>query len=286
MKRAAAVLDLTQPALTQAIKKLESEIGHKLLERSAWGVSTTAVGHSVYAHARQIRDEIEQVKRFAKADKERIEAGIVFGVLPSLSVSVVPNAIALWRAEQPVRSLHVVQKVQIELITTLLARGIDFFIGVTDLYDHSHGLKQRVLFREKLHVVASSKHPLSRRSDLSWAELSLFPWVTPSAGRHNSLLDNILRSEGISPPETQTYSSSISMLKSLVNSGDSLALLPMHAVVDEVNDGKVIEIPIDSPLLSRNVAVFMREGYRLKPAQTALVNFIQAVGLDMSRKLS
>lgn len=284
LKKAAAVLGLTQPALSHSLARLEADIGHRLLDRGPTGVETTQLGDRIYAHARQIRDELQLIEKLLAGESGDHIPGLHFGALPSLSVSVIPEAIMQWRARHPLENLNVVQKVQVELLDSLLAHEIDFFIGVTDSYDHLSGLRRRVLFRETLHVIGGAAHPLAGKKDVSWQELAAYPWVTPSAGRHAPLLETILRSHGIQPPATQTHSSSISMLKSLILSGDNLALLPLHAVAEEIGEGKMSDVPIRSPLLSRNVAVFTRDGHDLGSEQADLIESVRLVGSGIAQR--
>ncbi|MBY5828580.1 hypothetical protein HFN47_00460 [Rhizobium leguminosarum] len=157
-------------------------------------------------------------------------------------------------------------------------------VGVTDSYDVLSGLRQRVLFRECLHVIARTGHPLFLKPELSWPDLVVFPWVSPPAGRYNTLLEDVLKNEGLSFPVSNTVSSSISMLKSLVASSDSLALLPHHAALAEMREGALNCLPISSPHLKRSIALFVREGYEMQPAHRDLLEDVRSVGTEVSRQ--
>lgn len=283
LKRAAGVLGVTQPALTHSLARLELEAGHKLLERSVTGVTPTLLGTRIYAHAHQIRDELRKIEHHIQAEDIRDRSGIRFGALPSLSAYVIPTALARWRRNHPDLSLEVTQKVQIELLTALSTGELDFTIGVTDIYDRLDGLRQRVLFREQLFVVCNATHRLLNGPAPSWQELRLCRWIIPPAGRHKTLLDKILEAEQLAPPPSTTFSASLSMLKSLVASGDDLALLPLHAVRDELADGRLAFLPVSSPLLTRNIALFLREGHDLRAEEVDFVSCTQMVGLELAR---
>ena len=283
LKKAATLHGLTQPALSHSIARLEDDVGRQLLERSATGVRPTALGSRIYAHARQIRDELRQLERHLRNEQRPEPAPIRFGSLPSLSAFVIPTALARWRSSYPDQPLEVVQKVQIELLESLLAGELDFTIGVTDLYDLLDGLRQRVLFRERLFAIARADHPLFQGPAPTWQTLRLCRWVIPPAGGHKTILDIILEAEGLAPPPSTTVSASLSMLKSLVTAGNDLALLPLHAVRDELADGRMASLPVSSPHLLRNIALFLREGHQLRDDEAEFVECTRAVGLELAR---
>jgi len=95
---------VAQPALSQQIAKLEQEIGHKLLERTARGVLPTKVGDEFYHSVKSILRNIDQAVSAAKSGGE--VAGIVsLGVTPS--TSLVMGLPILLKAKQRVPSLKV-----------------------------------------------------------------------------------------------------------------------------------------------------------------------------------
>lgn len=284
LKKAAKSLFVSQPALSASMSRLEADLGQKLMERGPAGVVPTRFGDFIYAHARLIRDEVKLLERHLLDQRSDEDPAIRFGALPSLSVTIIPRALGRWRVRYPQESLQVIQKVQIELLHALLGRELDFMVGVTDSYDLLSGLKQRVLFRERLHVIARASHPLFMKPELAWADLVNFPWVSPPAGRYNTLLEDVLKKEGLSPPTSNTVSSSISMLKALVATSDSLALLPSHAAFAEIREGTLGCLSISSPQLKRSVALFMRDGYEMQAPHRDLLECVRSVGMEISRE--
>src|SRR5437763_3293333 len=73
--RAAVRLHLTQPAVSRRLKSLEQLVGAPLLERSARGVSTTRAGERLYAHARRVLAETEELDRLLGQIRPRGETG-------------------------------------------------------------------------------------------------------------------------------------------------------------------------------------------------------------------
>lgn len=284
LKSAAKALDMSQPALTTSMNRLEEELGMQVLERSPTGVVPTATGEVLYCHARLIRDEISLAAR-ALLSAQGGNPGIIrVGSLPSLASSVIPIALSRWRDTYRERELEVVEVPQIDLLTGLLRREFDFVFGFTECYDLENGLRQRVLFRDKLCVIARAGHPLAGERNLQWEVLVTYPWVCPTARRSHVILDAALKKANVPPPEQMTVCGSVTLLKSLVVNGDHLAVLPAHAVRVDLDEGRLCRLDVSDPVLDRNIAVFFREGYQLDEPSRELVSLVGSVGQELSNR--
>ncbi|TGR23028.1 MULTISPECIES: LysR family transcriptional regulator [unclassified Mesorhizobium] len=278
IKKASRVLKVSQPALSTSMNKLEEELGLKLVVRSKLGVVPTPFGVVLYSHARKIREEVQlacNCFRAPNADRVTIQ----FGCVPSLACNVVPAAIAQWRKNYPDNDLRVADGVQFELLNKLLRGEIDLFVGYTENYELFEGLRQRVLFRDRLFVAARPTHPLFSRGVPGLEALAEFPWVFVPPGPYNVPYENVLESYGIRFMGRNTVCDSIAMLKSLIAGSDHLGLLPAHAAGNELADGRLALLPTVIPEFNRSIAVFSREGYEMETAVRDLISEIQAGGV-------
>jgi DNA-binding transcriptional LysR family regulator len=283
LKSAARVLNLSQPALSTSMARLEAELGQHLLERGPKGATPTEVGSVLYAHARRIRDEIA-LALCAVTQSGAEDGALRIGSLPSLASSVLPAALGRWRQSHQDRGIEVVENAQIDLLLGLLRRDFDFVFGFTECYELEEGLRQRVLFRDRLCVIARPDHPLSHLPDLTWEAIAACPWIYPTARRPHTILEAALKAAGVAMPKQVTVCGSVSILKSLVAGSDHLAMLPAHALRTEQAEGKLISLPIEDPSLDRNIAVFFREGYKVDDSSRHLVEAVEAEGQEVCRR--
>ncbi|MBB4524903.1 UNVERIFIED_ORG: DNA-binding transcriptional LysR family regulator [Rhizobium sophorae] len=284
LKSAAKALEISQPALSTSMSRLEAELGLQILLRGPTGVTPTPIGEVLYGHARLVRDAIELAERALLNVNGDHPLSIRIGSLPSLASTVMPMALSRWREAHADRDLQVVEAPQIDLLIGLLRGEFDFVFGFTECYDLEDGLRQRVLFRDKLLVIARSEHPLSTAKNLSWETLVRYPWVAPTARRAHAILAAALKIAKLAPPERVTVCGSVTLLKSLVIDSDHLAVLPAHAVRSELADGRLCGLAITDPALDRNIAVFFRDGYHLDGHSRDLVKFVEAVGQELCRR--
>ena len=285
LAKAARQLSLSQPALSKSMDRLEGELGMKLLSRGAAGIEPTTAGQLIYSHARLIRDQMDLAKKRLQGEKGQAQV-VTLGTLPSLASSVIPLAVSRWKERNPRVVLRVVERVQVELLLDLLRSEFDFIVGQTEYYDISlEGLKQRVLFRDRLCVFARPKHPLFRIAELSWADLAQFPWVCPMVGGpQRTVLEKVLASAGVELPQQLIECESIDFTKSLVAASDHLAMLPAHSVMRDISEGNLRALPITVSALRRDIAVIFRERSPLDSVSRELVTHIQTIGNDLSRE--
>lgn len=211
-------------------------------------------------------------------------APISLGTLPSLASHVVPMALCKWRERHPTRLIRVLTINQLELTLHLIRGELDFIIGMTDFYGHLEGLRQRVLFRDRLYIIARPDHPAFGMPELSWAKLTQFPWILQTFGRHRTLLETLLKPEGAVLPRQLTECGSVDFIKSLIAGSDSLALLPGHAVATDIATGRLKLLDLGAAQLGRDIAVVFRERSPLQAATRELVSEVEAAGLLLSQK--
>lgn len=283
LNRAAKLLHVSQPALSTSMDRLEAEVGIKLLQRGPKGIVTTRSGDILYCHARLIREEIELAERDLVQARDDNSDSIRIGSLPSLASKIIPLALGKWRETHREGHLQIIENAQIDLLIGLLRRDFDFVIGFTEMFDMLDGLRQRVLFRDKLCVIASPNHPLRKTENLAWTDLVKFPWISPTSRRAHTVLEHIVKTMNVSPPHQITVCGSVSLLKSLVAETDHLALLPAHAVSEEIADERICALPFEDPALNRDIAVFFREGYEMDQARKDLVDCVSKIGLELCR---
>ena len=281
LNKAASTYSISQPALTASMDRLEAELGMKLLERGPKGVMPTALGEVLYCHARLIREELKLAERDLFNARDGQTESIRIGSLPSLAGSIIPLALGRWRSTHENAQIQVVENAQIDLLTGLLRRDFDLVIGFTEVFDMLDGLRQQVLFRDLLRVIARPGHPLCQSTEITWKDLVQYPWISPTSRRTHTVLEHVMSTMNVGPPQQITVCGSVSLLKSLVAESDHLALLPAHATHTELAEGRLVALPFEDPVLHRNIAVFFREGYEMDEVRRDLVASIKATGLEL-----
>jgi DNA-binding transcriptional LysR family regulator len=227
LSAAARELSVSQPALTKSVRKLEQQVGVPLFDRRARGMTLTASGAALLAHARMIEAQC----RVADGELEALARGqagrIRLGAGPYWGNTVVPRAIARLHERLPRLDVGLEVAVNTVIQPKLYAGELDVIVGaLPESAGLPAGIERRDICRINLRVVAGRDHPLQRRKRVTVADLGRYPWVVYQHDR--DVMDNLaalLRRGGAAPPEIRVETTSVTAVMQLLRSGPYLACL-------------------------------------------------------------
>ncbi|GAA7758517.1 MAG: LysR family transcriptional regulator [Burkholderiaceae bacterium] len=178
--RAAEALDMTQPALTKAVQRVEAQLGVPLFERTTLGMRVTQAGTVFLERARRIRLEYEDAIKEMRGIQTGEQGMLRLGYSPSMPNALVLGACRQLIRERPVARLRLTMRVARELMDLLQAGELDLAIAPLPRQANP-ALVSRELFTDRLAVVADENHPLLRRRNLTLADLTDQQWLLPSS---------------------------------------------------------------------------------------------------------
>ena len=168
--RAAEACFVSQPTLSTQIKKLEEELGVTLVERTPRKVLLTDVGREIVARARDVLNEVEQIKGVARRTLDPESGTVRLGIFPTLGPYLLPHAVPLIRARFPRLELLLVEEKTEEVLRRLREGRLDAVIVALPVHDES--LHVELLFEEPFVLAAPLSHPLARKAALKLADLA------------------------------------------------------------------------------------------------------------------
>ncbi len=267
--RAAAREHIAQPALSQQIRRLETELGLALVERTTRSVAMTAAGELLVARARRILAEVADAQA-ELATLAGVKGGrLSVGALHTMGPVDLSLLLSSFHRSHPAVELTVREQSSEELAEMLRDDEIDLaFLSVTENIQ-SRGLELRRLVTEELVAVLPTHHPLAGRDGLTLAELATDSFISFRAGsRLRELLDRAAASAGFEPRITLESNES-RRIRSLVSSGLGVAILPRS---DAVGAGAPVAVArLTEPALTRDVTLASRAQRRHSPAAQAFL---------------
>lgn len=181
LRRAAARLHLSQPAVTTQLKRIERFFGGPLFVRSADGVLPTHAGAELVRDARNLLRQFEVLQRTARVNA-RSEAGapLKVGGIPAQQFSLLVNALTTLVPRREVTSRTIRET---GTLTALLRSG-ELDVAVLREFPGfplalPEGVEHRLLLREPFFVGVSARHPLAARGEIELAALADEKWVMP-----------------------------------------------------------------------------------------------------------
>ena len=262
--RAAEACHVSQPSLSQQIRKLEEESGQPLVERLARGVRLTEPGRVLLEQANKILMEVEATER-RLAEQQQGEAGqLSIGVISTVAPYLLPLVLEDFRKQVPKAELTIVEGFASEVERQTAERELD--LGITSLPVSNGRLESEQLFEEPLYLALPRRHELSRREEVRISDIQKEAFIL--LHEEHCLATTIERfcAEHGFRPKLVCRSAQLTTVQELIASGQGLSLLP--AMVKEVDRSKErVYRQLTAAAPRRAIAVMWRRGrYRSRLA--------------------
>lgn len=279
--RAAAKLNVVQPAVSMQIRALEQNLGSKLFDRSAQGIQLTPFGRRVRAIYSPILDTLQTVARPSPslAIRRRTATVMRVGVLPgldedSLLVQATTATILEWRKSFANVDLKIVESHSGVLLDWLADNVIDIAI-VEDMHAH-RSLQETVLGSEPLSILTASHSAICPRGPIRMADVAKLDLVLPTV-RHGlrALLERKFADAGL-PLVPKLELDSMAAAVRLVKSGGWATVMPSSAVQRSL-DNQILEAhPIVKPAIMRELRAVQLPRHRKRPWEGEFIAFLHA----------
>ena len=167
--KAARLVNITQPSLSQQIAKLEAELDHALFDRLPRGIVLTQAGEDLRAHASRILAEVRDAGRRVAERGAAVSGRLTVGVIPTLGPYILPALLKDFGRQFPLVSVEIV-----EFPTEELVQGVER--GEIDVALASGGKGGNVVHfetvaHEELVLILPRDHPLMRKTPIRWRQL-------------------------------------------------------------------------------------------------------------------
>jgi DNA-binding transcriptional LysR family regulator len=227
-RRAAEELHISQPALSETVRKLEAELGVNILDRQRTGATVSAEGRELLPH---LLDVIEAARRLRSAADEQHESSraIKLGTVSAATSPLLTATIRAFRDTHPTTQVDVVLVQQQLLHRSLLDGGLD--LGLVNYLDGDE-ITPELHTVELLHgypvVCIHSDNPLADSPSVTTAELLAQPLISMRAGyAMHRYLSRLLGDE---KPSFSYTADGAEMGKLMVAAGLGVTVLPSYSV--------------------------------------------------------
>lgn len=172
LSKASQRLNMTQPAASQQIRKLEEDLGVKLFQRTAAGLALTEAGQLLLERIVPVLSQLERIRK--ELEVYRQTKKWVIGTLPSFATHLMPEKV--YHMKSMSIEADVIVHDSSERLAELLKSGIADAVLIDGR--HADGFRWREdIFHEAYYVILPNDHPLARRPHLTIDEIEPFPFV-------------------------------------------------------------------------------------------------------------
>jgi LysR family transcriptional regulator, nitrogen assimilation regulatory protein len=193
--KAAAAAGVAQPALSQQLAILESELRVKLLNRGAGGVTPTPAGRVLYTRAQAILRQVEELRSAVHDEVRPLSGSVLVGISPTMVDRFAIPLIEKVCSQHPEMRLQVVEDGSAQLRELLVGGRIEIAISPSPPDDEIGG--EEILTERLMTVSSTSWEPLD---NMSLTDLAKLPWVLASSPNSiRRLVDAIFTANNLSP---------------------------------------------------------------------------------------
>lgn len=267
--RAARKLRRTQPAVSQAIRRLEQAVGERLIDRSSRDGTLTDAGQLMLEYGGRLITLAEEASGAVVALREVRKGRVVIGANDGGVYSVLA-LVAAFQKSRPEVVVDVRRVPSRQMAQEILLRSID--IGVLTFKPPERELQSVVIGADELVVLVRPDHPLAGREQISLEE----------AGRENVIAhndpsptrDQVLRmyEQRHAPLNIRLSLPSLDGVKRAVSMGLGIALLPRRCALDEIARGDLVAIRVPELRAPRQVRLVARQNAALSHAARAFLD--------------
>jgi DNA-binding transcriptional LysR family regulator len=277
---AADKLAFTQPAVSRQIATLEAEAGARLLERSARGVRLTPAGELLLEHTDAILDRLTTAQAQLAALAAGTRGRLRISAFPSANATLIPLAIAAFRAAHPGVDLRLSERVTSDALATLAAGELDLaVVSAAGPLDAPEGVACEPLMDDP-HVVALARdHPLAQRDALRLADLRDETWIEGTASECTNALLAAAERAGFEPRIAFEAAQWLGK-QGLVAAGVGVTLIPSVAVAMVREDVVLRSLGPDAPM--RRIWLARQDGGYSGPSVAPMAEILHRVAEEHS----
>lgn len=271
LNRASRLLNLSQPALSRKISKLEERLGTPLFNRFGKRLELTDAGRLAYTFALEQRHQRSRFLEALSKFKEGEPMIMTLGASLTTLQTTLPPLINTYMERYPAAELKLITGKTHEIVSSVGEGRADAGIVASSISEP--GLRCVPLFEDQLRLVVSEHHPLTLQPRLEMGHLASLPMILFSKGTwYRRLTDDLFQRCGVEPDVRMEIDSFEAIIR-LLPTGKTATLLPKSYLRPELlKGGGLVSLHIkELDLTQRTTSLIYREGGSLSAAARSFV---------------
>lgn len=242
---AADALNISQPAVSKTIQELEEILGAPLFDRSRRSLFLTPFGDTFYRYA---GTSIAALRQGIDAARGSHEATMVkVGALPTVSARILPGAVRQFTTENHGARTRIITGPNAYLLSLLRTGDVDLVIGRMAEPEAMLGFSFEHLYSERVVMAVRPGHPLLGERQFNLGMIEAYQTLMPTPDSViRRLVDRMLLSHGVTNLRDEVETVSNAFGRSYVRQTDAVWLISEGVVAEDVDDGQLALLPVDT----------------------------------------
>ncbi|SDR40132.1 LysR family transcriptional regulator [Pseudovibrio sp. Tun.PSC04-5.I4] len=253
--RAAKRLLVTQPATTNALKRLENQFDCTLIDRTASEFTLTKAGHLLFEECLEICSGVARIAEVLKDVREEVTGHVSIATATHAESPVIDAALIRFHKAFPKATLSINVATSGDVVTLVKRKAASCGIGLTTA--KQSGLNYDLIYRERFALYCGRSSPLYGKADVDRDELAKQPYVTfPTDEPGGEMSEFALARSKLGfnkAPVGRSYH--LEELRRMIEIGIGVGPFPIHVAQPFVEMGRLWRIPCIEDLPIYKVAL-------------------------------
>ncbi len=273
--RAAHRLLRGQPSVSLALKRLETELGCRLVDRGHGAFRLTASGRQLYAECSDVFGGVARLPEVIREAGEEISGEINIMMASHVVTPLLDEALSALSREHPRIHFNIRINTSVRVVQAVRERQASF--GICLVNHRFADVEYEHMYREFFGFYCGPSHPLFGREGLSMADLRDFPTVSFDTDDINDALRPValLRSKWGLDYDIVGRSSQLEEVRRMIQCGLGIGSLPIHVVERDTADGLLWRLPPYDDPPAVDIFLVTNPRKRQSRAETLLISRIR-----------
>jgi len=287
MAKAAVVLGVSQPAVSEVIADLEHALGVRLLDRSPQGVEPTMYGEALLKRSIAVFDELKQSVRDIEHLADPTTGEIKIACPLAIAFTVIPHVVERFSERYPRVVLHfdeVASAAAARNFPELRERKYDLVLargGVLQADEQADDVKIDLLFEDQLVITAGPQSKWARRRKIDLAELADAPWIMQAPHTWNyQRLAEAFHARRLAMPRARLVTLSMPVITHVLAKGQCVAAIPRSVA----HFNHLTVLPVDFPRRPWPVGIVTLKNRTLSPVVDRFIACAREVANAMAKR--
>lgn len=275
--RAAVRLRRTQPAVSQAVRKLEEELGERLFERGSRDGTLTAAGEVLLGYAERLL-RLRGEAASAVEELRSLQRGRLLVAANEYTSHLLVPVLATYRQSSPQISIVVQRSLASRIPEQVLERSVE--LGVLSFEPEQPGLLATAIYEDDVALVVDPQHPLVLAGPVSVRDLGAQNFIGHAVASPLRREITELFARLKTPLHMGVQLPSLEAIKRFVALGAGVAILPGLAVMQELARGELVRVPVPEFDWKRRLWLVRRREGTLSHAASAFLRSLQSLAKE------
>jgi DNA-binding transcriptional LysR family regulator len=275
--RAAQLNHVTQSAVSQQIRALETRYAQKLLSRSARHVMPTPAGERLFRGCKEILTRFSEVEEEIREQSAEIVGTCTVSTIYSVGLHELHSIMKSLFKAHPKVNMRLNYRRSDQVYDDVILGSAE--IGIVAYPQPRAGVDILPFRDDQLAVVCAPTHPFAQKSKVPPSALSGVPFIAfDREAPTRKALDRHFRERGIELNPVMEMDN-VETIKQAIAMGLGVGVLPLATVLHQANDGTLVARPFSEGDWSRSIGLLVRKGKYLDRASQAVLDAFKAVAI-------